>query len=261
MKKRDNVFKSFKYLGRALLYVGFLLVGYNTLTNENSNKPMVIGIIIVVLAFNIFYDYLKYLLNDIMKSIIFSENSDEIIKKIDHLEKVDIFKGLKSSLIIPKLLLSMDMNDPNSTLEILNKEQKFFTSKPDYLLISKYSKFKANTLMDNKRHYTKSYEDLLKLRESNFKSSKMNLLFNWFQIDGLYKLQLKNYSQSAQLYDKVETKNLNPREQVHYYYELAQNYKGMKNYKKYKEITTIIESISPHSPFTQLLKEHSIEKF
>ena len=89
----------------------------------------------------------------------------------------------------------------------------------------------------------------------------MNLLFNWFQIDGLYKLQLKNYSQSAQLYDKVETKNLNPREQVHYYYELAQNYKGMKNYKKYKEITTIIESISPHSPFTQLLKEHSIEKF
>lgn len=217
-------------------------------STSDFNRALIVIILILVLGFNIHYDYLKHKLNIIMNDISSAKPHQETQEKIDQLTKIDKLKGIESSLIIPQVLLYLDANKPQEALDHIDKNQSFFTSKPDYLLIRNFSNFKAHSLMANTNKTLESYSELKKIKTSNFKSKHMNLLYNWDEIEALQLMSIKKYKQALQLLLKIDDKYFNPREKVHLYHEIKTCYAKTQNKVMAENYQKKIIDINPRSP-------------
>ena len=251
MKVKNN---NMRMVFNIILNIAFAIIGITMMIKTTSmvNRVFIFITLLLVLGFNIHYDYLKYKLNIIMKNIALAKSYIQTQQKIDHLNRIDKLNGVKTSLYIPQVLLFLDGNKPQEALDFMEKNHKFFTSKPDYLLIKNFTIFKAHSLMANTSKTLASYSELKKMKESNFKSKHMNLLYNWDEIEALQLMSVKKYRQALELLLKINDNYLNPREQVHLYHEIATCYDKTQNKAMAEEYQNKIIAINPESPFITL---------
>lgn len=245
MKNRMIVLR-IKFLSRIILYSLFLYAT-KLIINHNSTKTIYIIIASVALLINLYYDYLKYKTEKVMA--LLAEAQDPLIIKnnIDRIIKYDIAKGMVNSLIIPKILLAFDSNNPQEVLSIIEKNDKFLRSKLDYLLIRRYSCFKAYFLLGESQLANDAFYELQKLKDTNIKNKQMKLLFNWKQIDALYEMNNDNFKFSKKLYAQVDLKNFNKRERVQYYFENLILSNKMNNKHDSLKFENKIKELNPHT--------------
>lgn len=248
VRLKENYMNTLKKLYPVLLFVlsiFFLFIALNAIKESQSLfMKIFIGLTaIIVLFFTWFYEYLKHLYTQAQYSLVSAQNPQDIHQKINHIKKLDKVGGMKDSLVTLETLLALDENNPQKAIDLINNNEKLFKANPDLLLIKKHSLFKAYTLLNNKTQAKKAYQELEALKQTNFKKNKMNLLYNWDQIEALAQGYLLNKSDKAlNKYKKLDTTRYNPRELVQMYHEMNQITQS-------HQYSSLIESINPNSPF------------
>lgn len=250
MKVRSKML-NIKYLSKTLIYILFILATKQIVKFSDLSPVILWAIAIIVIMMDLFYSYLKYQTEMIMILLAEANDTHDINKRIKHIENIDLFKGMKNSLVIPKILLAFDTNNPQEVLNITKEHEHFLKSSLDYLLILRHSNFKALAMLEDNEAAKEAYKELLKLKDTNIKNKDMKLLFNWDQIESLYQYTLKKYTFSLKLYDKVDTTRYNQREKLQYYFEKYNVAQKLNNQKLIDQIHQEIKNINPT---TNLLK-------
>lgn len=255
MKKALVIYNKLKPYLQIILYLLFIGIAANAILSTSSliMKGFIAVFSVIVLAITIYYDYLKRQYYELQKALIMSESVIATQTLRDGFIKKDTFKGFKDSILLFDVLFSLDNNQPELTLQLLEENDRFFRSSLDMLLVKKYSAFKAYTLLENRSQSKKAYDELVKLRETNLnKSKKMNLLYNWDQIEALnLGFNLHKYSQALKLYNQVNTSKMNNRELLHLNVEKRWIGKQLNEVNVINEANLAINSISIDSPFKE----------
>lgn len=237
----------------SLVIVAFIFIAMNAIKDAQSPlMKWVIGIIATIVVFvTIYYEYLKVRYTYLQKSLVTANSISETQQLRDNFVKLDKFKGMKDSITLFDVLFSLDNNQPEMTLQILEDNEKFFKSNLDMILVKRFSTFKAMTLLNNKTKSKKAYQELLKLKETNLnKSKKMNLLYNWDQINAMNLGYNSNDANKAiKIFKQLDTSKMNPRELLHLNVEIREMARRIKDNALYQQADNVIKSISVDSPF------------
>ncbi len=257
MKKIIVFYHKFKPYLQVLLYSVFIGIVINTINSTPSLlvKAFIAIFSVIVLVITIYYDYLKRQYYQLQQALILSKNNGETLKLRDEFIKKDYFKGFKDSIILFDVLFSLDENMPQKTLQLLEENDRFFRSSLDMLLVKRYSTFKAYTLLNNRSQAKKAYDELLKLKDTNLnKSKKMNLLYNWDQIEALnIGFNLHKFRQAIQLYNQLDDSKMNNRELLHLNVEKRMFGQQLNDLAVVNLANGVINSISEDSPFKESL--------
>lgn len=252
-----SFFNKSKFMFKGLLYFLFVLIFVNLIVSANDTLTRILFsvVMILVLAFNILFDFLKHLYFLMQKALIVDCDFAEVEKNRNRLVHFDVLKGMKTSLILFDTLYLIDQNKPEEVFALLDKEQRFFSGHLDYLFIRYHSLFKCYTLINNKNQAKKAYHELNKLRDVSLRraNKQMNLLYNWKQIDGLLNYVEKDYKKAFSAYIACSTANMNSRELTHYYYEFALVCHKANNKKQFRNCLDTLIEINPSSPYTREL--------
>lgn len=238
-----------------IVFLIFIAISISTYQQQTSllMKVIVATIAVVALVVSVFYEYLKYKYTKLQLSLIESTSLEDTKRKRDELERIDMLKGMKGSLILFDVLFSLDNCNPEETLLILNNNEKLFKVNLDYVLIKRFSTFKAYTLLGNRTQSKKAYAELIKLKKTNIKkSNKLHLLYNWDQIEALnLAFNLQDYTKANKLYHSIDSSKMNPREKLHLFYETkyVANKLGIVDAKN--EYNKKIREINQNSPFLE----------
>lgn len=246
MKIKNN---QIRIIWSVILNSLFIFIGVNMLLDNPSYGILIILVLVVVLGFNIHYDYLKIKLNKVMAMIANADNANDIYEEITKIKSKDRLKGLQDSFVIPEILLSLDDNNPKLTLDLISSNMDFLKSKPDYLLIYRFATFKAFSLIGNSSKTLEAYNELILLKESNFKSKHMSLLFNWDEIYGINLMTLKKWKQAESVLNSINTNYFNNRELIQLNNELRLVYNRLGRIAEEKKCITKIKSINAKSAF------------
>lgn len=238
---------------KVVLYLLFIAIFYNLIASSNNLTASLLYtcVLIVVLSFNILYDYLKKLLQDMQKALVVDCDDTKVVLLRNKIRKIDFINGMKNDLILFDILHELDKNNPDAVLDLLSKNKKFMSGHLDYIFIRDHSEFKAYSLLNNKTRAREAFDKLDTLRETSqrTKNRQMGLLYNWDQIDALNYFVHNDFKKSLKTYLQTNTSKMNNRELIHYYYELGAVYKELKKENEFKTCMDYIKSINPFSPF------------
>ncbi len=255
MKRIIKLFYKVKPIFNIILYILFVLIYLSLIrsTNDIFTKIFFTIVLILVVAFNLLYDYLKYLYQKLQIAFTIELDLGQAQKLKEKIIKFDVFKGFKDSLLLSDVLMSLDNNQPQLTLDLLDSNPKFFTSSVDMIYIRNHSAFKAYTLLENRSKSKQTFQELNKFREvSQRKNNKqISPLYNWDQIDALYLYITKDYKKSVELYKKSNVNNMNPRELTHYYYEYYLSLLAIGNLNEAKTTMSSLKKLNPESRFVE----------
>lgn len=214
-----------------ILYTIF--VGYGiymiVITDDVAGKACYGILSIIVLSVALWSEYLRKLYHKAIRTLDMDCNPEQAKEIFNDLLKKDFFKGYKKTVLVFDTLYTLDNNDPQACLDVIQKDEKFFRSSLDNLLIRNYSTFYAYHLLNNRTKTKALYPDVMKMRGAKIKGSKVSPLYNWDFIDAVYYLACKDYKKSLQAFERCNTMHMNQRELVHFYYQYAMLAKEMKN--------------------------------
>lgn len=255
MKKILRFYSKIRWIVMTLVFLAFIFISISIVNSQETivMKVLTSLVALVVLSITLFYEYLKHKYEKLQLLLIKSENIAEIEAAKNELVSLDKLNGLKDSITLFNVLYSLDKNKPLETLSLINENEKLFKSNLDALLIKRYSTFKAYQLLDNKTKAKKAYQELIKLKETNFKqTNKMNLLYNWDQIEALHLSYIKqDYQKALKLYNSIDTSKMNPREILHLNVEKRFIAIKTRNIDLLNKTNKIIKDISTDSPFRE----------
>lgn len=222
MKK---LFKSFTFneqTRRIITYILYIFFACYTLL-KLIDEPTVAGktayllLMIIVMGVALWAEYLRILYHKMIRSLSMECDPDKSRYYYNLLKKKDFLKSYRQTLLIFDTLYYQDINKPESCIQILEENQKFFKSSLDYLLIRNYTYFYSYYKMGNRTKVKKYFPEVMKLKGAKIKGSKVNPLYNWEMIEGVYLLANKEYKKSVQAFSNVNTKYMNMRELAQYY--------------------------------------------
>lgn len=244
---------------KVLLYLCFVVIYLNFFlgTQDIVMRILYTGVMIIVVAFNLLYDCLKYWYQQLQKAFTIDCDLEKATFYRNKILKYDLLKGMRDSLALSDILMSLDANQPEAILELLDIHQKLLHTTLDYLYISHHSQFKAYTLLNNRTQAQKAYQQLVKLKEvsQRQRNRQISPLYNWYQIDGLYDYIQKDYKKSLAKYKQCNLAQMNPREQLHYHHELAHVYRSLK---QNDQVLIQIEAMKEIASTSPLLKEENL---
>lgn len=255
MKRIIKLYYKVKPFLKIILYLLFILIYIGLIGNTHDpfTKVFFTAVLVLVVLFNILYDYLKYLYQQLQIAFTIELDLEKAQNFRDKICKHDLFKGFKDSILLSDLLISLDTNQPQLTLDLIDSNPKFFTSSMDMIYIRNHSIFKAYTLLENRTKSKQAYQELNKLRDVSQRKSNKQLspLYNWDQIDALYFYISKNSKKSIEKFKNCNTSTMNPRELTHYYYEY---YLALLSLEKNKEAELIMKSLKNLNPQSKFIE-------
>ncbi|WP_416327087.1 hypothetical protein [[Eubacterium] hominis] len=237
----------------AAIYLAF--TGYSiyqmTQTPQLEGKICYLIIIAVILGIALWSEYLRHLYTKAITLLNMDGKPEEAKQQFDQLIKKDFFKGYRKTELIFDTLYYADQMKPMECLNTLEKDHKFFHNSMDNLLVFDYTKFYAYFLLQNRTKTKQQYERVMKLKDIKVKGTKISPLYNWEFIEAIYQFSCKDYKKSLKAFQNVNTKNMNHRELMHYYYQFAQLYLVLKDKKHADECLDHVISLGGNAIMKQ----------
>lgn len=255
MNKLFSITQKLRPIIMTLVFIAFIFISINSIMQQESifMKFVIAIIAIIVLGVSVFYEFLKLKYSQLQKSLVSASNHQETLQLRNQLVSLDKVKGMKDSVTLFDVLFLLDQNKPQEVLNLIDENEKLFKSSLDALLIKRHSIFKAYQLLGNRTQSKKAYQELEKLKETNLnKAKKMNLLYNWQQIEALNTFyNQQDYQKALKQYQSIDTSKYNPRELIHLYSEYKELAKRINNKELVNELNSKIIAINPSSPFKE----------
>lgn len=236
-----------------ILYIIFCIYSIQLILTSNSLTTRTIFTILLILLLMIalFSEYIKHLYRKALKTLLFDLNPKKAKNEYDELMKIDKFKTYKNERIIFDSLYYLDQMEYDECINFIENHSKFFHSSIDQLLIYHYTKFYCSYMMGENDIAIHEYQKLKRMKDTKVKGAKVSPLYNWEFLEGVYHLAKKEYKQSFNLFKSVNTKNMNPREQVQYYYQYALAANHLNNVKVKQAMQEKIKELNGHSTICQ----------
>lgn len=241
IKKFYSKIKRYKSLINYCFYSIFLFYMVYLISKE-STFTGTIPYLLVLLLFGSLATLNEYLKNLYAKSILLLTDQCDPLKAlvlIEQIERFDILKAYKNTIIIFKLLALRDLGQYSQLLTYINTLDinKLKLSK-DHLLTYNYTLFMTYINVKDDDKVSFYYKELVSMKKSN----KYPPLFSWNEIIGTYHLYNNNLSECKKYYNKVKTNKMNKREYVHFSFNLGNLYFYLKNYNDCRKYLNLVVS-------------------
>ena len=215
--------KNKKYLDY-LFYILFVVyMIYLIVTSNNTKLKFVyILLLLVMLIFALLHEYLGKLYRKAINEL--TVNCDPIngLETLSKLERYDLLKSYKKSILVYKLLAFSDLNRYNEIIELLEKVKiKPFKASYDLLLIYYYSLFLSYISLDDSRKVKEYYNKCMDLKDRKDVRKKIAPILSWNEISSIYNLYQKNYVLARKYLKKVNVTLLNNREKYLHFFNLS----------------------------------------
>lgn len=138
-------------------------------------------------------------------------------------------KSYRATLLVFDTLYYQDVNQPQTCIETLDNNEKTFRSSLDYLLIRNYTYFYSYYKLGNRSKVKKYYPEVMKMKGTKVKGSKVSPLYNWEFVEAIYLVACKDYKKALAAFKNINTKNMNMREMAQYYTEFGKVYKELND--------------------------------
>lgn len=186
-------------------------------------------IIIVILGIAVWAEYLRVLYYKMIKALSMDCDPASAKQCYHQLEKRDFLKSYRNTLLIFDTLYYQDINQPQTCIDLLEQNEKVFRSSLDFLLIRNYTYFFSFYKLGNRTKVKKYYPEVMKMKDTKVKGTKVSPLYNWEYIEAVYLLCDKEYKKAVTAFANVNTKNMNHRELAQYYTEFGKAYMEVKD--------------------------------
>lgn len=208
------------------IFASYIL--YLGITTQNLfAKILFITVGLFVLGFSVYYEYLKSLYERMIRALTMDFDIPKAKHYRQQLITKDFMKGFKSSIILFDSLLLMDEGKYQETLDHMEENKKFFHSTVDYLFITYHNQLLCHYFLNQPTEAEIPLKRLFEIKQ--LKKKKYSPLFSWDEIAGVQYALANRHTKSIQAFEKVNTKQLNTREQAYLYYFMAQEYKKLSN--------------------------------
>lgn len=215
-----------------IIFASYIL--YLGITSSTiSTKLFFLTVGFLILSISLYYEYLKWIYQKMIFSLTMETNIPLAKKYQEKLIKQDFLHGFKQSIILFDSLLLLDEGKYEECLIHMKKNENFFRSTLDYLLIFYHNKLICYYFLNEHEKGLKQINKLLEIKSLNQK--KYSPLFPWDEIEALRFFFEGRIKKSIQTFLRIESKYLNAREKTYLYYMLAQGYKKINDINKYGE--------------------------
>lgn len=243
IKKFYTKIKRYKPLINYCFYSIFLFYMIYLISKE-STFIGTIPYLLVLLLFGSLTTLNEYLKNLYAKSILLLTDQcdpNKALSLIEQIERFDILKAYKNTIIIFKLLALRDLGKYHELLNYVNTldMNKLKLSK-DHLLTYNYTLFMISINVKDDDKVSFYYKELVSIKKSN----KYPPLFSWNEIIGTYHLYNNNLNECKKYYNKVKTNRMNKREYLHFSFNLGKLYFSLKNYNDCRKYLNLVVSKS-----------------
>lgn len=188
---------------------------------------------IFVLATVFYYDYLKSLYSKMIAALTMETDIPKAHDLKRQLQKKDIFKGFKHSLILFDSLLLIDEGAYEACILHMEKHEKFFRSSLDNLFIYYHNHLHCYYLLGKNKDAKSVIKKIVAFKE--IKSNQYSPLFSWEEINGIaYFLDGRN-KKSIQSFNEVPINQLNAREKTYLNFMFAESYRQLRDFSKVGE--------------------------
>ena len=115
-------------------------------------------------------------------------------------------KSYRTTQLIFDTLYYQDIGKPQTCIELLESNEKTFRSSLDYLLIRNYTYFYSYYKLGNRTKVKHWYPEVMKLKDTKIKGSKVSPLYNWEFIEAVYLSCMKDYKKSLAKFKQIDTR-------------------------------------------------------
>jgi len=232
----------------SIMYLLFVFIIFNfVLTLTSLFAQVIVSVFtLAILAMSIYYEYLRYLLEQAIKSLNYDCDPEACLDYLNLIKKKDYFKGMNSDTTLLKALYLLATYQNDEVLKLIEDNDKLFRGNVDQLLIRNATIFIANVQRNNKSQAKKTFQDVLKLKELQGKKrkNKMSQLYSWEELDALYLYISNDYKKAVKAYSHVNPQYMNNREKSQYYYYYLQALKKSNKLDKAKEIEIKLKGVA-----------------
>ena len=138
-------------------------------------------------------------------------------------------KSYRTTQLIFDTLYYQDIGKPQTCIELLESNEKTFRSSLDYLLFHNFTYFYSYYKLGNRTKIKHWYPEVMKLKDTKIKGSKVSPLYNWEFIEAVYLSCMKDYKKSLAKFKQIDTRYMNNREMAQYYTEFGKVYKELND--------------------------------
>ena len=202
-----------------------IFIGYSISLMFEQSEFLGVVFLLIIFVFFAGSMILKEILNFFFQKAIFQltvecdpYSAQESMKIV---RKYDIFKGYNVPYVAFSSLVYIDTENAQAILDLFSEDNKLTKIGKDMILIKSYSLYKAYVILNNKTQIKKAYADLIKLKDFIGKGKKLSPLYAWFDIEAEYALLTNDSKEANSILSKANTTALNPREQAHHLYLVA----------------------------------------
>ena len=121
MKLLIKGYQKIRWVVMLFIILAFVFITYNTIIHQESlaMKIFIFIVAVIVIGVTLFYEYLKKKYTDLQKSLVTAHSIKETQALRDELVKLDKVNGMKDSIALFDVLFSLDKNQPEETLRLL----------------------------------------------------------------------------------------------------------------------------------------------
>ena len=202
------------------------------------------------------YEYLRMTFDSSTKNLIVECKAEEALKKVEKVEKADIFKGYKTSCQLEKMLCYIDLREFEKLEAYVDELDQSDNIDYDVTLISKYAKMISYGERGMKNKSKEAYKQLISVRDFTNKKGKRkkgSYYLNWDVVNGQHKNYDEEYQNAWKYLAKIDEANMNQREVAQYLAAKALSAKKLNRERDYEEC---LERIDKLVGSNQALKEH-----
>ena len=241
-------------LTRYTIYIIFTAVIGNLVIKSNSlNVSIILGVILICIVAMIFiFEYTKFNFEKAVSSINVECDPEKGKIYLDKTLKLDLFKFYKKNRFAYDILYNISTNNPKECLNIIRKENQYFSSTINNRLVKYSTEMISYALLDNLNQVKKSYADMDKIKNDKTLIKGASPTFNWKEYECINEYASGNYKKAINLFKNVDTYSMDNREKSQHYYFYALTLYKAGNNKEAKKMIEECLKVSNKSSFTKL---------
>jgi tetratricopeptide (TPR) repeat protein len=207
-----------------LVYILFVIYMIYLISTSTDIRLKLVYLLfsLIMICFVFLHEYLDKLYKKAINELTVSCNPVNGLETLSKLEKYDLLKSYRKSILVYKLLAFSDLNKYNEIIELLEKVTiKPFKASYDLLLIYYYSLFLSYISLDDSKKVKEYYNKCMDLKDRKDVRKKIAPILSWNEISGIYNLYQKDYVLAKKYFKKVNVTLLNNREKYLHFFNLS----------------------------------------
>ena len=216
-----------------VLFVVFVIYSFQFVMDQESTTNIVLSLIFLVFVsfFFLISEVLRFIYQKATKNLIMLCNPKRAEYYIKMLQKFDIIKGYKTSILVFYTLMYLDLGD----YEALEKhiDTPVFQS-PSLKLIHDYNKFYLALHKNDFEQATQYFRQITDAyaKKDKKKRKALKTVYSYQMIAADYYLAKKNFTKAEMNLKGIDENFLNFRERTYYYIAYAKFYHEKGNVQK-----------------------------